>query len=159
MKQNFIKALSKTTDTPYLVENIEFKLKEFPFLPVSKINELRREILEKLSEKILSKYRTKKQKPIDIAKFPQNEGDYKLNVHNSKARMFYEICDCKIKHNSFESERPGNCELMRSKHCLKRASLGCENHEELFLVDEKGIKYPLKFDCKNCEMIILTPNN
>ena len=46
MKQNFIKALTKTNDTPYFAKNIEFKLEKMPFLPVSKINELRREILE-----------------------------------------------------------------------------------------------------------------
>lgn len=159
MKQNFIKALSKTFDTPYLVKNLEFKLDKFPFLPVSKINELRREILEKLSEKILSKYRTKQQKPVDIAKFPINIGDYRLNVHNNKAREFYEMCDCRVMENSFEIFKPKQqCELMRTKHCLKRASLGCECLQELFLVDEKGVKYPLQFDCKNCEMIVLSPN-
>lgn len=158
MKQNFIKALSKTSDTPYLAKNIEFKLEKIPFLPVSKINELRREILEKLSEKILSKYKTKKQKPLDIAKFPLDEGNYLLNVHNSKAREFYEMCDCKVTQGSFESSKKySNCALMRSRHCLKRATLGCEYQGELFLVDEKGTKFPLKFDCKNCEMVILSP--
>lgn len=158
MKQNFIKALSKTNETPYLVKNIEFRVESLPFLPISKINELRREILEKLSEKILSKYRTKKQKPIDIAKFPIDEGDYRLNVHNSKAKEFYEMCDCKVNEMSFETNKNHkNCELMRTKHCLKRATLGCNNQEELFLIDEKGVKYPLHFDCKNCEMVILTP--
>ena len=158
MKQNYIKALSKTFDTPYQVKNIEFRVENLAFLPVSKINELRREILEKLSEKILSKYRTKKQKPIDIAKFPLDEGDYRLNVHNSKAKEFYEMCECEVKENSFESiKNHSKKELMRTKHCLKRASLGCNNGDELFLVDEKGVKYPLKFDCKNCEMVILAP--
>ncbi len=158
MKQNFIKALSKTVDTPYLVKNIEFKLEQVPFLPVSKINELRREILKQLSEKILSKYQTKQQKPVDIAKFPFDEGDYRLNVHNSKAREFYEMCDCKVNENSFESiKNHKNKELMRTRHCLKRASLGCSIQEELFLVDEKGVKYPLQFDCKNCEMVVLAP--
>ncbi len=158
MKQNFIKALSKTSETPYLAKNIEFRAENLPFLPISKINELRREILEKLSEKILSKYKTKKQKPIDIAKFPIDEGDYRLNVHNSKAKEFYEMCDCKVNEMSFEKNKNHkNCELMRTKHCLKRATLGCNNQEELFLVDEKGAKYPLHFDCKNCEMVILAP--
>ena len=112
----------------------------------------------KLSEKILSKYKTKQQKPIDIAKFPQSKGDYHLNVHNSKAYEFYEMCDCKVTENSFESiKNHKNKELMRTRHCLKKASLGCKIQEELFLVDEKGIKYPLQFDCKNCEMVILAP--
>ena len=158
MKNNFKKALSKTQETPYLVKNIEFKLDDVPFLPVSKINELRRELLEKLSEKILSKYKTKQQKPIDIADFPQKEGDYRLNVHNELAKEFYELCDCKVNQMSFEKEKNcPNCELMRTRHCLKRATLGCNSNEELFLVDEKGIKFPLKFDCKNCEMVVLSP--
>ena len=158
MRENFKKALTKTTDTPFLVQKIEFKVQEMPFLPVSKINELRREILEKLIQKILSKYKTKKQKPIDIAKFPYDEGDYKLNVHNLKAREFYEICGCKVIENSFESiENHKNKELMRTRHCLKKATSGCNSQEKLFLVDEKNLKYPLKFDCKNCEMVILAP--
>ena len=111
-----------------------------------------------LSEKILSKYRTKQQKPIDIAKFPADEGDYRLNIHNSKAEEFYEMCGCKVKEKSFESSKNHtNKELMRTKHCLKRATLGCKVNEELFLVDEKGVKFPLQFDCKNCEMVILAP--
>ena len=158
MKQNFIKALSKTSDTPYFVKNIEFETETLSFLPVSKINELRREILDKLSEKILLKYRTKKQKPIDIAKFSQDKGDYRLNIHNLKAREFYEMCGCEVTENSFESiKNHEKKELMRTKHCLRRASLGCKNQEDLFLVDEKGVKYPLEFDCANCEMVILAP--
>ncbi len=158
MKENFTKALTKTQDSPYLVKKVIFKTEKLGFLPVSTINELRREILEKLSQKILSNYKTKKQKPIDIAEFPCKEGNYHLNVHNSKAKEFYELCDCKIIENSFESiKNHKNKELMRTKHCLKRATLGCKSSEELFLIDEKNVKYPLKFDCKNCEMVILAP--
>ena len=85
-----------------------------------------------------------------------------MNVHNTKAKEFYEICDCKVEENSFENKNKAqdnakNYELMRTKHCLKRATLGCSIQEDLFLVDEKGVKYPLSFDCKNCEMVILTP--
>ena len=68
------------------------------------------------------------------------------------------MCDCKVTEHSFEDSKPKKqCELMRTKHCLKRASLGCNINEELFLIDEKGVKYPLRFDCKNCEMVILSP--
>ncbi len=158
MKENYIKALSKTQDSPYFVEKIIFKTDKLGFLPVSILNELRREILDKLSQKILSNYKTKKQKPVDIAQFPIEEGDYRLNVHNNSACEFYELCGCKVLERSFESiENHKNKELMRTKHCLKRATLGCKSSEELFLLDEKNVKYPLKFDCKNCEMVILAP--
>ncbi len=158
MKDNFIKSLSKTSDTPFFTKNVKFKTDNIPFLPVSRINELRRELVEKLKELILSRYKVKKQSPLDIAKFPQDEGDYRLNVHNLKAREFYELCGCKVKQDSFEKlKNKKNCELMRTKHCLKRAFLDCKSREELYLVDEKNVKYPLKFDCKNCEMVILSP--
>ena len=156
MKESFVKALSKTNDTAFLAQKIIFETENIPFLPISKINELRREILENLSEKILSRYKTKKQKPITLAQFPIEKGDYRLNVHNKKAKEFYENCLCEVQNYSFEKEKPVHCELMRTKHCLKRAFLGCEAKEELFLVDEKNKKYPLEFDCKNCEMIILS---
>ena len=158
MKDNFIKSLSKSQDTPYLVKNIEFKTEDIIFLPVSKINEIRRTMFDMLSKKILSKYKPKTQKPLNIAKYPQNEGDYRLNCHNKKAKEFYELCGCKVQEMSFESQNQyKNKELMRTLHCLKRAFLGCENREELFLVDEKNVKFPLVFDCKNCEMVILAP--
>ena len=158
MKENFIKSLSKTGDSPYLTRKIEFKTDKLPFLPVSEINELRREILEKLSEKILKNYKTKKQRPLNLAEFPEKEGNYKLNVHNKKAEEFYELSDCKVSERSFESQNNHkNKELMVTKHCLKRAFLGCKNNDELYLEDEKGVKYPLVFNCKNCEMKIITP--
>lgn len=157
MKDNFIKSLKKTSDTPFEAVDIEFKTENTPFLPVSKINELRRELLENLKEKILSRYKVKKQKPLDIAKFPQDTGGYKLNVHNSKAKEFYELCGCIVTEDSFEKIKTGkNIELMRTKHCLKRAFLDCKSKEKLYLVNEKNVRYPLEFDCKNCEMIILS---
>ena len=158
MKNNFLKSLSKTLDTPYLVNNIEFKCNTMPFLAVSQINQLRNEILNSLSEKILSRYKVKKQKPVDIAKFPLSKGNYRLNVHNKQAKEFYELCDCKVLENSFESQdNYKGKELMRSYHCLKHASVGCKDNRKLYLEDEKGVKYPLLFDCKNCEMAILAP--
>ena len=158
MKNNFIKSLSKTAHTPYLVKNIEFKCNILPFMAVSEINKIRNELLNNLSEKKLLRYKVKKQKPIDIAKFPLDKGDYHLNVHNKKAQEFYELCDCNVKERSFESiKNHKNKELMRTRHCLKRALLNCSENRRLFLEDEKGIKYPLIFDCKNCEMAILAP--
>jgi len=158
MKNNFLKSLSKTTNTPYLVKDIEFKYDTMPFLAVSEINKLRNELLKQLSEKILGKYKIKKQKPIDIAKFPSNQGDYHLNVHNKQAKEFYQYCDCEVSENSFESQKNHKGkELMRTRHCLKRAALDCKNNSKLFLEDEIGKKYPLQFDCKNCEMVILAP--
>ena len=84
--------------------------------------------------------------------------DYRANVLNESAKKFYYDHYCEIKEPAFEKEQPSRqVELMRTKHCLKFAHGLCQKPVNLFLEDEKGVKFPLKFDCKNCEMVILTP--
>ncbi len=160
MKENYIKSLSKTTDTPYFVKKIEFKTDEIMFLAVSKLNEIRREILDNLTNKILEKYKVKKQKPVDIAQFPLEKGDYRLNVLNEKAKEFYSNCGCNVEEYALEKTNDyKNKELMRMRHCLKRATIGCKDTRELFLEDDRNVLYPLKFDCKNCQMAVVAPQN
>ena len=158
MRENFISQLKKTGESDFYAENVEIK-SDLPFLPVSQINALRREILENLMTERLKNYRREVQKPLKYAKFPLADYDYHANVHNQTARKFYEKCGCNILEKSFETHIPArdNIELMRTKHCLKFAFDMCKSPEKLFLIDEKGQKYPLKFDCKNCEMAILRP--
>ena len=157
MKDNYKKALSKTIDTPYFVKEVEFKDEDISFMPISKINEIRRQMLYELSLKILSRYKTKQQKPLEIADFPIATDDYRMNIHNKKALEFMNLCNCKIKEMSFEKRIPKAAELMRMRHCLKRVFFNCKYDKDLFLEDEKQARYKLEFDCKNCEMIILKP--
>ncbi len=160
MKENFEKCLKKTSGTPFIVSKITYDINNMPFIPVSILNEMRRNILDKLSDKILSRYKTKKPSVIDVSKYPENTGDYHLNVHNKKAEEFYEMCGVKVKERSFESSKSKNkkYELMRCKHCLKKVFLGCSSKTNLYLTDKIKVKYPLEFDCKNCEMIVHSPN-
>ena len=101
----------------------------------------------------LKNYPKTKQKPLNYTDFPSKELDYRANIHNHQAQKFYENCGCKVLEWSAES---GSCakELMRTKHCLKFAFNLCQSPKKLFLVDEKGKKFSLKFDCKNCEMVV-----
>ena len=56
MKETLINQLNKTGETPYYVSNIEILDENIPFLPVSQINEIRREILSLLSKERLSNF-------------------------------------------------------------------------------------------------------
>ena len=154
MKQTFINQLQKTGESDFYVTDIQINT-ELPFLPISEINNLRRNILEKLMQERLNNYKREVQKPLKYTQFPEKELDYRANVHNSEAQEFYQNCSCKILQKSYELEKPANVELMRTKHCLKYAFDMCKTPQKLFLLDEKGKKYSLKFDCKNCEMVIL----
>lgn len=152
MRENFINQLKKTGESDFYTENTEI-IGELPFMPVAKINEVRRKILSDLMNERLKNYKRDLQKTLKYAEFPQKELDYRANIHNSEAKCFYENSGCKVCEMSAESGAFPK-ELMRTKHCLKFAFNMCKSPEKLFLIDEKGKKYPLKFDCANCEMVI-----
>ena len=156
MKENFINQLKKTGGSDFYTGNININ-SELPFLPVSQINEIRRKILALLMEERLKNYRREFQKHLHYTDFPEQEIDWKANVHNERAREFYEHCGCRITEMSLESSGnvKGKC-LMQTKHCLKYAFNMCKSPKKLFLIDEKGKKYRLEFDCKNCMMKIFS---
>ena len=156
MRENFETQLNKTGNSDFYVEDIKIE-GEIPFLPVSKINELRRQILENLVTERIKKYKNEVQKELNYSNYPKAEADYRENIHNLKAEEFYKNCGAKIKEKSLEST--GKCSdkcLMQTKHCLKFAFDMCKSPRNLTLIDEKGKKYPLEFDCKNCMMKILS---
>lgn len=154
MKDTFIKQMSKTGESIFYIENIDIK-GIIPFIPVSKINEIRRLIFEELTKIRIKNYKREKQLPLKYCKYIKNEVDYRENIHNKEAEDFYKNCGCTIIEKSIESQNNfNNKELMRTKHCLKYAFNMCKSPKKLYLIDEKGKKYNLNFDCKNCEMTI-----
>lgn len=158
LKDNFITQLNKTGNSDFYTISTEIKDDDIPFLPVSKINELRRELLSLLMDERLKHFEREVQKPIGYAKFPDSKIGYLGNVFNNEAKAFYENCGCEVQEMALECQNSikSGVELMRTKHCLKFASGLCgQSVKKLYLMDAKGKKYPLKFDCKNCEMVIL----
>ena len=129
-------------------------------MPVSTINQLRRELFDELMTKRIEVYNTKikeVQKPLKHAEYFLKEIDYRANIHNSSAKSFYEKCGVKVLEPSFESQKPiRQVTLMHCKHCIKYALNMCKSPEQLVLRDSHGNIYPLKFDCKNCEMSVLS---
>ena len=160
-KKTLIKQLSKLGDTVFISKNIEID-GEIPFIPVSKLNEIRRDLAEKLKENILKNYKFIKRdinfKPV---KFPQNiENDYKLNITNNNAKELYEQAGVQNPAKGFEiSPKMKNATLMQTKNCLRKMAGIClkknGTEQKLFLQDNYCNRYPLKFDCKNCVMVIL----
>lgn len=162
MRFVFENQLRKTGESDFYVKKIVFKTDNLSFLKISQINTIRRDLLEKLMTKRLEKYdeirKNRKKKKISCAPFPLKNNDYRLNIHNKKAQEFYSDCNVECLERSYELKKVKNAELMRTKHCLRRAFNMClkgqKEKEKLFLLDENAKKLRLEFDCKNCEMII-----
>lgn len=156
MKENFISQLKKSGESLFYVENIKIN-GELPFMPVSEINNLRRDLFEKLIAKRLKNYKREIQKPLKYCPYVSDNTDYRANIYNNEAEKFYEQCGCSVTERAFEGlSDKSDKELMRTKHCLKYAFDMCKSPKSLYLIDDKGKKYKLKFDCKNCEMVVIS---
>jgi len=163
MKETFIKQFSKTGEGDFYIINIKISQNtDIPFMPVSKINELRRTIFKILMDKRLKVYEENRvyQKKMKYTKYFVSEVDYRANVHNESAKEFYKKCGSNVTEMSLETKIPNRqVELMRCKHCIKYALNMCKSPIQLYLRDSHNTIYPLKFNCKNCEMSVLSPVN
>lgn len=152
---NFLNSMKKSGESDFLIENVSIESK-LPFMSISTMNEYRRMLLDKLMQERINNYKNVPAKPLKYAKYPEVELDYRANVYNRESEAFYNNCGAKVIEYAFEKEEPKReIELMRTKHCIKYALNMCKSPKNLRLVDEKGEKFKLKFDCKNCEMAVV----
>ena len=155
MKENFVKQFSKTGESDFYIEDIKIA-SELPFMPVSFINQLRRQTFDLLMQERLKCYKREEQKLLNFTTFYKQEVDYRANVYNQEAKEFYSKCGCKVLEPAMEEKLPNHpVELMRTKHCIKYALNMCKSPQKLVLEDEHGKTFPLIFDCKNCEMVVM----
>jgi putative protease len=162
---NIIKNLSKTGNTPFIVDDINVEFSQNWFLPISKINEIRRVVLEQLIDIRVKEYHreefqiTKTEHP-----YPVSQLDFTYNVSNRLAREFYKRHGVTEIEKAFELQwDPGKSRVMTTKYCVKyelgkcarfqRDTMG-EKVVEPLILKQGELEYKLKFNCKPCEMEI-----
>lgn len=162
---NIKKNLSKTGNTPFIVDEIEVDFSGNWFLPISKINEIRRTVLEELIDvRIAGYHREEHQIQKTDHPYPVKSLDFTYNVSNQKARDFYKRHGVEEIEKAFELQwDPGKSRVMVTKYCVKyelgkcarfqRATMGEKLVEPLTLKHGEN-EYKLKFNCKPCEMEI-----
>ncbi len=154
--------LSKFGDTEFKIIKTDIKLKNIPFIKVSKINEIRRTLTRKLNKIRRKNYKVYMQLPIKKVVYPIKELDYKANIYNKKAYEFYKERGCSIKELAIEAQANiKDKELMISKYCIKNQLGLCKKQtqtkkyaEPFILKDEFNKEYLVEFDCKDCVMKI-----
>jgi len=91
--------------------------------------------------------------------FQGRDLDYKFNVSNSPSRSFYLESGAGTVERAYELDHPCRAELMRTKYCIRYelgicpVHQGAKNVRQLYLVNN-GQKFALRFDCRNCEMVV-----
>jgi len=162
---NIKKNLSKTGNTPFIVDDIHITFSNNWFLPISKINEIRRIVLKQLIDVRVTEYHrielpiTKTDHP-----YPVSQLDFTYNVSNQMARNFYKRHGVTDIEKAFELQwDPGKSRVMVTKYCVKyelgkcarfqRETMG-EKVVEPLILKQGELEFKLKFNCKPCEMEI-----
>lgn len=159
------KNISKTGNTPFIADEVNVELSNAWFLPISKINELRRDVLEQLIPIRVKGYVRKEHKIVKTTHpYPVEKLDFMYNVSNELARKFYHRHGVTEIEKAFELQwDPGKARVMTTKYCVKyelgkcpkyqRNTMGEKVVEPLVLKHGEN-EYKLKFNCKPCEMEI-----
>lgn len=98
------------------------------------------------------------------------EFDYLMNVANELSRQFYERHGVTVRQKAFEITHPHNVPVMFCEHCIRREMGMClrnkdgkdssqrdrATHDDLFLRMSDGKEFRLEFDCKKCEMRVVS---
>ncbi len=163
------KQLAKFGGTEFVCAELVLNLTDSWFIPLSELNALRRNVLEKLSQARQQHRPIIKKRVIpNDAAYPETELSYSGNVLNQKAKKFYQRHGVDRIMPAAESglDMHGK-KLMTTKYCLNYELGRCNGkppltpalspigeRECLYLTDEDGRKFRLDFDCVNCEMAL-----
>jgi hypothetical protein len=165
IEENIKTQLAKTGFTPYIADEITVQFTANWFLPISKVNEMRRTVYEQLSETRLKNYKREERKIEKTSHpYPEEKLDFMYNVSNKLARKFYERHGVTEIEKAFELQwDPGKSRVMTTKYCIKYELAKCPKYhkdtmetklKEPLVLKQGELEYKLKFNCKPCEMEI-----
>lgn len=158
--------LGKLGDTQYACESITIRFTQPWFIPKSLLAEWRRQLTQDCGGKRECQPTNAEctSRPHEYA--PVTWGnDFRLNVSNKLSKRFYEQCGCKPTDLALEVKpQTGQLPLMTCRFCIRHARGWCKKQDKggdaprdpLFLVSNDGRRFRLHFDCKRCEMTVLT---
>lgn len=159
---------SKTGDTIFSLNKVDFSNTEMPFVRISDLNKMRREILQLLLDERSKNYTRKEPtKMQEDAKYPEEIIEKSHNVLNKYAKTFLEKRGTEIVSMSAELNNDfKNLPLMTTHHCLKFEYGHCEKYPNTSIQSDKVPAYlqqnqhifKLKFNCRQCVMQIENPN-
>lgn len=156
--------LGKLGDSIYLLKDLKLNTPYLHFVPVSIINDLRRELINKLYELKQARIIGNNEittKDIMLPVSEQNLG-FKANIFNNEALKFYKEHGGKNLEIAYEAQKNlGEREVLVSKHCLRFCFNMCPlrhkvKPEDLYLEIGKAM-FKLNFDCKACKMSLIGP--
>lgn len=164
-RQNLTDALAKLGQTIYYASSVNIDLTPVYFIPNSQLNQLRRDVIDLLTQARLNHYLRKSRKMAVLPPpiYPETHLTFLANVYNQKAREFYQRHGVKLIDSAYEAhEVKDDAPLMITKHCLRfafnlcpkqaRGIQGVKTRVTPMKLIHNNETLILKFNCKACEM-------
>lgn len=166
-RQTITTQLTKLGNTIFECSGVKLEIKDAYFLPVSKLNQARRELVKKLLDAREANLPRKTGKILkNNTAYPDKHLTHTGNVLNAQAEAFYRRHGVETIEPAAERglDLAGKI-VMATKMCLRRELNLCPESgleikaEPLILLDEQGKEYALKFKCGHCGMEVVLPDN
>lgn len=164
-RQNLTDALAKLGQTIYYASSVNIDLTPVYFIPNSQLNQLRRDVIDLLTQARLNHYLRKSRKMAVLPPpiYPETHLTFLANVYNQKACEFYQRHGVKLIDSAYEAhEVKDDAPLMITKHCLRfafnlcpkqaRGIQGVKTRVTPMKLIHNNETLILKFNCKACEM-------
>ncbi|MBO4588911.1 MAG: U32 family peptidase [Bacteroidales bacterium] len=167
VRETICAQLSKLGGTPFNAVRVDLESFHTSFIPVSVINQMRRDVVQQLIEERIKHFRPTPSERIDSKDIVYNCGptDFRLNIVNRKAEQFYRRHGVSnIEYGVEQTHDYDQKPLMTTKYCLRYELGQCLKHKcnqqvapdyksDLYL-ENNGRRLKLRFDCTRCEMEI-----
>lgn len=163
-QDNIRTQLSKLGNTPFEASEVCVTMSENWFVPSSLLADMRRRAVEKLQSDRMMRYRRELARKVEPGKelpFPERQLTYLGNVSNSRATAFYKAHGVETVADAFELKPAKDVPLMFTKHCLRYSMGWCPTYQkekspykEPYYLIYKDTRLRLKFDCKECQMLV-----
>ena len=172
LSQTWENQLAKLNATPYRLKQISFQWEAPLFAPVATINELRRQLIERLHKTRLEGF-VREEVKLTLPKqielpLSQEEWDFSLNVVNQRAKQLLEQYGFQIKEMGAETGLDLTTRrVMKTRICLRMEVGLCPRYQqykgttlpppvlEPIYLSTKYTLLRLEFDCEKCEMSII----
>ena len=162
-RDNIVRQLTKLGDTIYTCDEVDIPADFNYFIPNSLLSDMRRQLVERLQTAPVTPNTPNSLNPPSSPNTPTQapsvDHPYLYNIANRIACDFYGAKEL----TAYEL-KGGDGPIMQCRHCIRYALGYCVKYggqrptwqEPLFLVLGDGRRFPLEFDCKNCQMNVYT---
>jgi collagenase-like PrtC family protease len=161
-RRTIVTQLTKLGNTVFECSDVQVRLQDIYFLPVSHLNAVKRQLVERLLE-VRQAHRPRRTGSVrrSAVPYPDRHLTFTGNVLNAKARAFYRRHGVETIAAAAESglDLSGQV-VMTTKYCLRKELGLCPGRhvgpaaEPMILEDEDGRRFELRFRCGPCGMEI-----